>query len=482
MMKKMKIFNLFLALSVAAIVLPSCENWLDIKPKTQVGADDMFQTEDGFRDVLTGAYIQMTADSMYGRQLTFGMVDCIGLVYTAAGSRGYNYLRSHNYTNTYSKRIIDGAWRGTYATLANVNILIDAFENADKSIFEQNNYNCMYGEALALRAYLHFDMLRLYAPSYVAGKDSPAIPYVDKYSFEVTPQSTVTEVAGYILDDLTKAAALLKLSDPLYTGLEPTTFLTAGSRVFHLNYYAVKATQARVYHWINDPANAALCAREVINSGKYAWTSVDNIATTDVRRYRTFLPEQIFTMQVSKIDTYIYDILNVGLYGGTTLNLLVNRSAWRTAVFPHYTDWRLLYFWSDDKPSTSTGEKFNTKLWQIDGMDQGIATRMPLIRLPEMYLILAQCAPAEAVDIINTIRANRGIAAKFSPTATQEQIDAEINMEYLREFICEGVTFYHYKRTDADTMLSATGTASTVNKERYILPMPDEEIEFGNRE
>ena len=38
---------------------------------------------------------------------------------------------------------------------------------------------------------------------------------------------------------------------------------------------------------------------------------------------------------------------------------------------------------------------------------------MPLIRLPEMYYILAECAtdPTEAADWLNTVRANRGIPA-----------------------------------------------------------------------
>lgn len=480
----MKIYTIALTLAAALLLLPACNDWLDVKPKTQVEADEMFKTEDGYKDVLTGAYIQMTATPMYGRQLTFGMVDCLGSVYNAAGgSTGvYTAFLGMNYTDKTVVAHIDSTWRQTYTTITNLNIMLDAFETASKSIFEEDNYNCIYGEALGLRAYLHFDMLRLFAPSYLAGADEPGIPYVDRHSFDVTPQSTVKEVCGKIIGDLTDAAELLRKSDPVVTGLEPTKFLTASSRVYHMNYYAVKATMARVYLYMGDTANAKLCAQEVIDSGKYKWTSVDNIATTETGRDRTFSSEQIFALQVSAM----YDNINYMLYYGAkyTSNQLTNRASWRNAVYSHAGDWRLTYFWSDDVPGTNYyNNKFNTKLWQPEGMTPAYAERMPLIRLPEMYLIVAECDAAKAPGIFNTIRANRGITAQFNPDATQDEINNEVRLEYLREFVCEGVMFYYYKRLDSSVMAGTSGAFNkSVNKERYVLPMPDEEMQFGGRE
>ena len=54
------------------------------------------------------------------------------------------------------------------------------------------------GEALALRAFLHFDLLRGYAPSFKMGKNEPAIPYVKEVTHSPVAQSTVTQTLDYI--------------------------------------------------------------------------------------------------------------------------------------------------------------------------------------------------------------------------------------------------------------------------------------------
>ena len=48
----------------------ACENWFDVSPKSDVKAEDLFQQESGFRDVLTGVYSLMSAPESYGRQLS----------------------------------------------------------------------------------------------------------------------------------------------------------------------------------------------------------------------------------------------------------------------------------------------------------------------------------------------------------------------------------------------------------------------------
>lgn len=44
---------------LAAVTLSGCENWLDVKPETEVNEDDMFNTEQGFMDALYGIYVNM---------------------------------------------------------------------------------------------------------------------------------------------------------------------------------------------------------------------------------------------------------------------------------------------------------------------------------------------------------------------------------------------------------------------------------------
>ena len=61
--------------AVAAALLSSCSDWFDISPKTDVKAEDLFETETGFQSALAGIYIGMTDQSAYGANFTFGQLD-----------------------------------------------------------------------------------------------------------------------------------------------------------------------------------------------------------------------------------------------------------------------------------------------------------------------------------------------------------------------------------------------------------------------
>ena len=53
----------------------SCNKFLDIVPKTQVPQDQQFDTEQGFKDALTGVYINLKNESTYGKELSFATIE-----------------------------------------------------------------------------------------------------------------------------------------------------------------------------------------------------------------------------------------------------------------------------------------------------------------------------------------------------------------------------------------------------------------------
>ena len=65
MMKK-----IYLTVISLAFLLASCNKWLDINPELEIRNDDMYSMEQGFMDVLTGAYIRMATPSLYGCNTT----------------------------------------------------------------------------------------------------------------------------------------------------------------------------------------------------------------------------------------------------------------------------------------------------------------------------------------------------------------------------------------------------------------------------
>lgn len=84
----------------------------------------------------------------------------------------YNEVAQWKYlTSTTVRAQIDAMWSKMYNMLANVNNLLD---NIDKrqSVFTGDNYNIIKGEALGLRAYIHFDLLRLFASAADLNKEA----------------------------------------------------------------------------------------------------------------------------------------------------------------------------------------------------------------------------------------------------------------------------------------------------------------------
>ena len=149
----MKIYHWIIA---CCLLLPlgGCSNWLDVIPEDSVDEKDLFSTGEGYRNALNGVYRQMSQTSMYGQQMSWGFIDVLGQLYntqklsnySAYGIAGKNYA----YRDETVKSVIVGRISG---------------EDPSKFRGGEAEQHMIQGEALALRAFLHFDLLRLWAPA-----------------------------------------------------------------------------------------------------------------------------------------------------------------------------------------------------------------------------------------------------------------------------------------------------------------------------
>ncbi len=73
--------------------------------------------------------------------------------------------------------------------------------------------NLIHGEALALRALFHFDILRTFAPSMEADDGKAYMPYVDLYPVISTTYYPNVEILKKIENDLIKARDLVAMCD-----------------------------------------------------------------------------------------------------------------------------------------------------------------------------------------------------------------------------------------------------------------------------
>ena len=478
-MKKRMIYSLLLVL---VVMTSSCESWLDVQPRTKVKSDELFKTEAGFKDALIGVYTLMKAEALYGRELSYGFVDVVTGPYAAFNNTVYYDVSQWKYlTSTTVRFQIDAIWMKMYNLLANVNNLLDNIDDR-QSVFTGDNYNIIKGEALGLRAYIHFDLLRLFASA--VDLDKEAIPYVQKLQIEVPHVYTGREVLALLNEDIKNALVCLE-KDPVREGklkdLSGDGFMNA--RQMRFNYFAVKALQARVAMWGDDLETAKSAAGEIlaIADDIFPWVTTDAVsAPEDKNRDFTFSTEHIFALHVKDLK----DLANTWFLTDGSKNQLYCQNytmqQWYeigrgNAVWGN--DYRVNYIMKQQE--TGARNYMIRKYYQPESYQADYAKRLPLIRRSEMAYIMAECLIGEdddkALEYLNEVRRHRGIVSDLTNTATLRD---EVTKEYAKEFLAEGQLFYYCKRNEMTKFPYGYPVATEENV--YVLPKPDLEIEFGD--
>ena len=72
----MKVLKFITAITLLT-VLSSCNDWLTISPKDQVDEEQLFETGLGYRNAVNGIYQNKASASMYGREMTLGVLDVL---------------------------------------------------------------------------------------------------------------------------------------------------------------------------------------------------------------------------------------------------------------------------------------------------------------------------------------------------------------------------------------------------------------------
>lgn len=141
---------------------------------------DLFASEMGFKEALSGVYSLMTKEGLYGKELTFGWLGVLGQEWTSVP---YNYEddQKYDFENAASEVRIDSVWTGLYNAIANANKLLKELEGKENCLavtiilsLKVKYWHC--------RAYLHFDLLRIFGASCAVGMERIAIPYVTEYA------------------------------------------------------------------------------------------------------------------------------------------------------------------------------------------------------------------------------------------------------------------------------------------------------------
>jgi hypothetical protein len=396
----------------------------------------------------------------------------------------YRIATAYDYTNSSIRPKIDNIWKGTYNCIANLNIMLEYIDKVDPKIFRDDNRHLYKGEALGLRAFLHFDMLRIFAPSHLDNPNASAIPYVTRYAPMVTQQSTVGAALDSIARDLQLAVTLLA-NDSLHIAASK---YNNSHRSAYFNYYAAVATLARVYLYKGDKVNALKYAEEIIEESERAtnsaffWTHYTSLESPyEYEVDRAFSREQIFYLRINNMADLINPWFTKHTSASVNPNALSLSTPKEEAVFETAmgfgNDYRRINCFKQDGQA-----RYLSKFWQYENGPHN--NRFPLIRKTEAFYIAAEILKDSdknrAIELLNTVRSRRRLGDFPLPmTLTPEEVQNEIFKEYRKEFLAEGQLFFYYKRLNLPAI---EGSSEPADNRVYVLPKPDNEMEFGHRQ
>lgn len=477
---------IFIAVTVLLATLSSCDKWLDVKPYDKISQDELLSSEQGYMKLLNGIYIELNSSMLYGGALSVEMIEIMGGAYVIGTDNSvwgnYADLAGYEYGTDYWRARMNETWNKAYSLILNCNLLLENLESTSVS-FTGDNYKVIKGETLALRAMLHFDMLRLFGPVYSRDPGMISIPYYKKYSVVPNEQLPASEVAAEITHDLHEARILLA-NDPVRTSGIMSSAPTDGSSTFmyyrnlRLNYYAVTALLARSGLYFGDNDAAYRYSTEVIEAartGVFPFVDKNLVSGSPEDPDRIFSSEIIFGLthsqrnrlfkdyfDPSRIPNYVFrmdnSLMSDLIYGGGAT------TGGSQDDFRYRVNWvatganKYFYKYSD---MADTGSITNTLI--------------PMIRLGEMYLIAAESRSQDieaGVSYVNQLRSARGVSN------LQSLSRKTLQYEYIRELYGEGQLFFMYKRMFSPVLFTSSDNKNPQPSDAiFVVPLPSSETD-----
>lgn len=492
-MKNLIIITLFAGI----FTLTACNDWLDVKPETQMETKELFKKENGFRDALTACYMKLNSATLYGQGMTMTNIEFLAQHWdnTTGNYKDAALLKNFDYKSSYAETTFKNIYSALYNTIAQANIVLEYLKTNGDVIKKEQNRAIIEAEALGIRAFCHLDVLRLFGQLPKNPTKKISLPYAETVSTENIPYYSYEEFKQLILKDIDQAQALLKDSDPVFKYTfsqldkdDETDGNLDGAadlddeflyyRRFRFNYYALEALKARLYMYTNQPAEANKAAKNVIDAKDSKGRKMFTLggANDFGRKYYALPSECILALSNDNLSTTSKNLFN---YNG----LFLTKNHYEKDLFAGQSTGvnnRALNVWNAEATNSQGTPLPLLRKYDQPSKEDNIKSRMrmvkyqviPLLRLSEMYLIAMETS---AIGEANSLYADY-MAARYVgvTTLTQEEMNQEIIREYRREFFAEGQMFFTYKRLGYNKMLWKNDRE--ISETDYLIPLPNTEL------
>ncbi|HLO81456.1 MAG TPA: RagB/SusD family nutrient uptake outer membrane protein [Chitinophagaceae bacterium] len=437
--------------ALSAFILGSCTDKLDVNPTQTISSEQALKTEGDINATLIGAYDGIQSAAVYGGDIQVlndltGNSEDIQFTGTFAGlNDAYNALMAS--TNTFAR----DTWVASYNAINRTN---NVLANLDKVVSSDANKKKVEGEALFLRASLHFELVRLFAKAPGDGdlNTNPGVPLILQPTLVVDESSYVTRatvkaVYDQVIADLTKAESLLPSSNSRYA-----------------TKWAAAAQLSRAHLMLGNYAEARDAANRVITgSGKTLATDFSGLWFTQINLGGTPPAEYIFWSEVTTQD----GVNDINTFFGRTIGSIpgtAGRSDCKIKA-SHLAKYEA----GDTRNYFILSGGFNYTRKHLDRYGD-----VPVIRLAEMYLTRAEAnqrlnttVGATPLADVNRIRARAKLADL--PSVTLDQILKERYLE---------LAFEGHNLPDKKRLKQNVGTLAW-NSPKLIFPIPQREIDVN---
>lgn len=432
------------------MLLFGCDDFVSIDPpNSQLTTSAVFEDATTATAALTNIYAQMRENgALTGRT---GGFSCLLGVYSdeLTSYESGIYSTESFYANSVlaSNSYISSLWNNTYSQIYASNSVIEGVQNSRALAASVKNQ--LHGEALFIRAFLHFQLLTIFG-------DIPYIKTTDYIQNRRITRMDVEEVYQLIIADLENAATLVDVSYLNYDRIRP-------------NKSTVNALLARVYLYHGDYAEASNMASAVLNdSGTY--------------QLEQNLDEEFLKESTSTIWQFSPGDSGSNTYEGNTFIFFAgppSRVAMTQSLVSQFepSDLRRVHWVKE--VTNGSDLWYHAYKYKQDNATSSSVEHSIVFRLAEQYLIRAE-ARAKQGDLIgakedlNVIRQRAGLADTTAQTQ-QELVNAVLQERRLELFTEFGHRFFDLKRlAQLDAVLGAKPGWSATDQ---LWPLPQVEME-----
>ncbi len=459
----------------ALLITTSCaDDYLDTLPTDAVSEEAVFTTTQNAMTALNGIHRMMfirfdsQGQPAEGSVMIMREVMAEDVVMTTTGNGWFvSITRWLNHVNEASGDV-RFVWRFYYKVIGNANMIIANIDDADGPQAEKDEIK---GQALAYRAWAHFNLVQLFSQRYDASGDNSGmgVPIVTEPITEGGARNSISEVYAQVNSDIDAAIALL------------TTSRNAKS---HLNINVAKGIKARIAMVQENYSVAAQMARE-------AREGFDLMSTTQL--YDGFNnvdnPEWIWgSRQVDDQQTFFASFFAYMSLNFSSTNIRNNPKAINSLLYDMIpeTDARK-GLWDPNASDPDLRDPFIDELTlssfaKIDYMNrkflaQGNASSVgdvPYMRAAEMYLNEAEALArsgndSQAAQVLFDLVSARDSGYTLSSNTGTALVD-EIMVQRRIELWGEGFRWYDLKRLNLPLDRTGANHVSSVINSKFTEP------------